>query len=280
MPRYCAVKVCRNRGGAASGQNNKKFSFYPFPLRDKPRLQRWVDNMKRGEWTPSQHQYLCSEHFAEECFDIRWGIRYLKTTAIPTVFPPKEDGGEEKDSAIKRSSKANPSTSDFEPTNPRPPNIAAENTEIFEPPPVETCETSSSGGKQTAPCLPLPQSTEPHSEEHADPTAQHAALGQAFSFGPVEMVTDAPAGCVLEESRSHLDEHTHIYEHSYCRRDTDKNHLWNKILTLHAKILELDRREERSVAQIHTLRTEIAFLRTVFEEKQKVLENCVSSILV
>lgn len=62
-----------------------------FPLHDKSRLQRWVDNMKREEWTPSRHQYLCSEHFTEDCFDIRWGIRYLKNTAIPTIFPSTED---------------------------------------------------------------------------------------------------------------------------------------------------------------------------------------------
>ncbi|TMS03038.1 THAP domain-containing protein 5 [Larimichthys crocea] len=91
MPRYCAVKVCRNRGGTASRQDNKRISFYPFPLQDKPRLQKWVDNMKREEWTPSRHQYLCSEHFTEDCFDIRWGIRYLKNTAIPTVFPSCEE---------------------------------------------------------------------------------------------------------------------------------------------------------------------------------------------
>lgn len=62
-----------------------------FPLLDKPRLQKWVDNMRREEWTPSRHQYLCSEHFTEDCFDIRWGIRYLKNTAIPTVFPSVEE---------------------------------------------------------------------------------------------------------------------------------------------------------------------------------------------
>lgn len=43
--------------------------------------------MKRQEWTPSRHQYLCSEHFTEDSFDLRWGIRYLKHTAIPTIFP-------------------------------------------------------------------------------------------------------------------------------------------------------------------------------------------------
>ncbi|XP_062374216.1 THAP domain-containing protein 5-like [Sardina pilchardus] len=86
MPRYCAVKLCKNRGGVLS-KDNKRISFYPFPLQDQARLQKWVDNMKRQEWTPSRHQYLCSEHFTEDSFDLRWGIRYLKHTAIPTIFP-------------------------------------------------------------------------------------------------------------------------------------------------------------------------------------------------
>ncbi|XP_061923142.1 THAP domain-containing protein 5-like [Entelurus aequoreus] len=100
MPRYCAVKVCRNRGGSASRRDNKRISFYPFPLLDKPRLQIWVDNIGREDWTPSPHQYLCSEHFTTNCFDIRWGIRYLKNTAIPTVFPSEGNG------IAKRSSEA------------------------------------------------------------------------------------------------------------------------------------------------------------------------------
>ncbi|KAJ8262274.1 hypothetical protein GJAV_G00164560 [Gymnothorax javanicus] len=86
MPRYCAVKLCKNRGGVPS-KDNKKISFYPFPLRDEARLQKWVHNMKRQEWTPSRHQYLCSDHFTDDSFDLRWGIRYLKHTAVPTIFP-------------------------------------------------------------------------------------------------------------------------------------------------------------------------------------------------
>ncbi|XP_072233956.1 uncharacterized protein [Leuresthes tenuis] len=114
MPRYCAVKFCRNRGGTSSRQDNKRISFYPFPLQDKPRLQKWVDNMRREEWTPSRHQYLCSEHFTEECFDIRWGIRYLKNTAIPTIFPASDDDGEKKCWTSKRSPVAKPSTSEMD----------------------------------------------------------------------------------------------------------------------------------------------------------------------
>ncbi|XP_045071801.1 THAP domain-containing protein 5-like isoform X1 [Coregonus clupeaformis] len=104
MPRYCAVKLCKNRGGTPS-KENKRLSFYPFPLQDEARLQIWVDNMKREEWTPSRHQYLCSEHFTEDCFDLRWGIRYLKHTAIPTVFPHRHDDEEKTVSTSKKNTK-------------------------------------------------------------------------------------------------------------------------------------------------------------------------------
>ncbi|XP_038594801.1 THAP domain-containing protein 5-like [Micropterus salmoides] len=344
MPRYCAVKVCRNRGGTASTQDNKRISFYPFPLQDKPRLQKWVDNMKREEWIPSRHQYLCSEHFTEDCFDIRWGIRYLKNTAIPTVFPSAEDDGEKKVTAIKRSPKAKPRTldADIEPTgfdcplSKRPlilsrtckkvqssttNNIVAEHTEIiFEPPLVSdtgvschsnlsetqtaACDIQGDSVMPTASCLTLPPCSKPPSEEQADTTvtvlyceslgpfskgeehvdaaALQAALGRAFTFVPVEMVNE-PTGFFLEERGPDEEEHITVYEHSYCRPDTDRDQLWSKILTLHAKILELDRREESTVAKIRALETEITLLKrdgAVFKEKQKVLEDYISSVLL
>ncbi|KAM6202927.1 LOW QUALITY PROTEIN: THAP domain-containing protein 5 [Rhynchocyon petersi] len=42
--------------------------------------------MKRDSWVPSKYQFLCSDHFTPDSLDIRWGIRYLKQTAIPTIF--------------------------------------------------------------------------------------------------------------------------------------------------------------------------------------------------
>ncbi|NWW71614.1 THAP5 protein, partial [Climacteris rufus] len=67
-----------------------------FPLHDKERLEKWLRNMKRDSWTPSKHQLLCSDHFTPDSLDVRWGIRYLKHTAVPTIFSSPED--EEKDS--------------------------------------------------------------------------------------------------------------------------------------------------------------------------------------
>ncbi|XP_041873965.1 THAP domain-containing protein 5 isoform X3 [Corvus kubaryi] len=53
--------------------------------------------MKRDSWTPSKHQLLCSDHFTPDSLDVRWGIRYLKHTAVPTIFSSPD--GEEKDSS-------------------------------------------------------------------------------------------------------------------------------------------------------------------------------------
>ncbi|NXV87268.1 THAP domain-containing protein 5 [Calonectris borealis] len=96
MPRYCAASCCKNRGGQ-SARDQRKLSFYPFPLHDKERLEKWLRNMKRDAWTPSKHQLLCSDHFTPDSLDVRWGIRYLKHTAVPTIF--SSAGDEEKDSS-------------------------------------------------------------------------------------------------------------------------------------------------------------------------------------
>ncbi|XP_026566116.1 THAP domain-containing protein 5 isoform X2 [Pseudonaja textilis] len=90
MPRYCAATCCRNRAGQ-SARDQRKLSFYPFPLHDKERLEKWLRNMKRDTWTPSKHQVLCSDHFTSDSLDVRWGIRYLKTTAVPTIFSSSEN---------------------------------------------------------------------------------------------------------------------------------------------------------------------------------------------
>ncbi|XP_017936219.2 THAP domain-containing protein 5 isoform X2 [Manacus vitellinus] len=55
--------------------------------------------MKRDSWTPSKHQLLCSDHFTPDSLDVRWGIRYLKHTAVPTIFSSPDD--EEKDCSQK-----------------------------------------------------------------------------------------------------------------------------------------------------------------------------------
>ncbi|XP_078517146.1 THAP domain-containing protein 5-like isoform X2 [Lissotriton helveticus] len=42
--------------------------------------------MNREKMLPTKHQHLCSEHFTPSCFEWRWGVRYLKSDAVPTIF--------------------------------------------------------------------------------------------------------------------------------------------------------------------------------------------------
>ncbi|KAM4678300.1 THAP domain-containing protein 5 [Discoglossus pictus] len=86
MPKYCSALRCKNRAGQVAAGKQRKVSFYPFPLHDKGRLQRWLQNMKQNNWYPSKHRVLCSDHFTPDSFNIRWGIRYLKHNAVPTIF--------------------------------------------------------------------------------------------------------------------------------------------------------------------------------------------------
>ncbi|CAJ1064927.1 THAP domain-containing protein 5-like [Xyrichtys novacula] len=88
MPKYCSVLNCKNDSG--NNGNNDRRSFYKFPLQDPVRLQQWLRNMGRKNWTPSRHQYICHEHFAPSCFKVRWGIRYLESDAVPTIFQETE----------------------------------------------------------------------------------------------------------------------------------------------------------------------------------------------
>ncbi|RVE65276.1 hypothetical protein OJAV_G00133720 [Oryzias javanicus] len=81
MPKNCSVLNCRSESGGG-----ERRSFYKFPLHDPVRLQLWLRNMGRHNWTPSRHQYICHQHFTPSCFKVRWGIRYLEADAVPTVF--------------------------------------------------------------------------------------------------------------------------------------------------------------------------------------------------
>lgn len=105
-----------------------------------------------------------------------------------------------------------------------------------------------------------------------------AFSSQAFSINPVVMVMDDPPD--IEGSIHGNREHFSMFEHSYSRPDTGKHQLWRKIFSLHAKILDLDRREQSTVAKIHALETEISHLKrdsAVCKEKQKMFEDIISS---
>ncbi|CAM9111384.1 unnamed protein product [Bubo scandiacus] len=86
MPKYCRAPHCSNAAGQARPPG-RRLSFYKFPLHDAPRLRRWLAQMRRENWLPTRHQHLCSDHFEPSCFQHRWGVRYLRPDAVPTIFP-------------------------------------------------------------------------------------------------------------------------------------------------------------------------------------------------
>ncbi|XP_073405443.1 THAP domain-containing protein 5-like [Dendrobates tinctorius] len=79
MPKSCVVPECRR---AETGRE----SYYKFPLHDKVRLKQWLTNMNVENFFPTKNQYLCNKHFRPSCFHIRWGVRYLRHDAVPTIF--------------------------------------------------------------------------------------------------------------------------------------------------------------------------------------------------
>ncbi|XP_077174576.1 THAP domain-containing protein 8 [Paroedura picta] len=95
MTKYCRATSCSNSAGQPR-PDNQRLSFYKFPLHNPERLQQWLSQLKQEQWVPTKHQHLCSEHFAASCFEYRWGVRYLKPDAVPTIFqtsetPPKRE---------------------------------------------------------------------------------------------------------------------------------------------------------------------------------------------
>ncbi|XP_044161964.1 THAP domain-containing protein 5-like [Bufo gargarizans] len=79
MPKSCVVPECRR---AETGLE----SYYKFPLHDKVRLKQWLTNMNLENFFPTKSLYLCSKHFKQSCFQTRWGARYLRHDAVPTIF--------------------------------------------------------------------------------------------------------------------------------------------------------------------------------------------------
>ncbi|XP_075043230.1 uncharacterized protein LOC142102324 [Mixophyes fleayi] len=79
MPKCCVALECRRTEGGRE-------SYYKFPLHDKVRLKQWLTNINMENFFPTKNQYLCSKHFKPSCFQARWGVRYLRHDAVPTIF--------------------------------------------------------------------------------------------------------------------------------------------------------------------------------------------------
>ncbi|KAH7950192.1 hypothetical protein HPB49_020679 [Dermacentor silvarum] len=59
--------ICEARRGAEEGLASKNQPRFPWSRRDL--CSRWVANLRRDKWKPSPGSSLCSDHFAESCFD-------------------------------------------------------------------------------------------------------------------------------------------------------------------------------------------------------------------
>ncbi|XP_032179641.1 THAP domain-containing protein 8 isoform X1 [Mustela erminea] len=119
MPKYCRAPNCSNTAGRL-GADNRPVSFYKFPLKDGPRLQAWLRHMGHEDWEPSCHQHLCSEHFTPSCFQWRWGVRYLRPDAVPSIFSPAPPAKKQQSSRSTEKPVVPPSPPEGTPLSPGP----------------------------------------------------------------------------------------------------------------------------------------------------------------
>ena len=84
MVTSCIAIGCTNRVKAGSG-----ISFHRFPLSRPELLHKWVRAVRRENWTPNKHSYICSDHFHSSCFIEKLSLvgRRLYSDAIPSIFP-------------------------------------------------------------------------------------------------------------------------------------------------------------------------------------------------
>lgn len=94
----CSAFKCTNR--AVRGKvrtKNRKLSFhrFPDPIKEKTRRAQWIQAVQQAKrvlgvqpkpWIPSSNCRLCSDHFEEKHFITSNNKRYLKFTAIPSIF--------------------------------------------------------------------------------------------------------------------------------------------------------------------------------------------------
>ena len=55
---YCVAWNCSNRSSKGSG-----LKFHNFPMKDSELLKRWVNAIRREDFTPTVHSRICGDHF-------------------------------------------------------------------------------------------------------------------------------------------------------------------------------------------------------------------------
>ncbi|XP_067855684.1 THAP domain-containing protein 5-like isoform X2 [Heptranchias perlo] len=223
--------------------------------------------MKRDNWFPTKHQCICSDHFAADSFEWRWGIRYLKPHAIPTIFsfPTHQQKKKLCSRHIRRK-------------NTLPDGTPKRKLEIFGP--AATDEITISERLELS--VPNAQSDEQSQRNSDVNVAPFQSIGN-----PEPVVHDTPTESfttikelemnqVLNDQQSVVTEVLQV-EHSYCRQDTDKVQLWEKISRLQKKIKKLQQQERGTAARLKRMENLIEQLKQenlISEVKMKVMENC------
>ena len=61
----CVVNGCKE------GHNGRQIGFQTFPLpkSDLKLRKKWIDEINRENWVPSEHSRVCFKHFDESAFD-------------------------------------------------------------------------------------------------------------------------------------------------------------------------------------------------------------------
>ncbi|XP_043565442.1 THAP domain-containing protein 5-like isoform X1 [Chiloscyllium plagiosum] len=263
MPRYCAVACCSNRSGQLSS-DNQKLGFYPFPLQNKERLNKWIKNMKHDNWFPTKHQCICSEHFTADSFEWRWGIRYLKPQAVPTVFPFSSHQQKKKlcSRYIRRKNNFPKEQSETNPQNfgPAATNEVTTKERLESSVPNAECDEQSQRNSE----LNTASESLGNPEQSFDTT-----LAESFIT-----IKELETNQLFNDQQPFVTENVLQVEHSYCRHGTGKAQLWEKIFRLQKKIKKLQQQEQRTAAKLKKMEQLIEHLRKedlTSEEKMKFL---------
>ena len=85
MTRHCISYGCVNR---SDKPECTELSWHSLPMKNKKLLRLWLKNMRRENTPVTKNSYLCSFHFAKECFHKAIGGTrvYLKPGSVPTIF--------------------------------------------------------------------------------------------------------------------------------------------------------------------------------------------------
>ncbi|XP_026544871.1 THAP domain-containing protein 8 [Notechis scutatus] len=157
MTKYCRAPRCSNSAGQPR-RDQRRLSFYKFPLHSPERLRQWLSQMNQEKWTPTKHQHLCSDHFAPSCFEYRWGVRYLKPDAVPTIFQTS-DSPLKRENAVEPASDAPAKKALLEREGDTP--TAAQTPACQEPSPMETLTIAIDPGVAATPVYLEAQTSAP-----------------------------------------------------------------------------------------------------------------------